>query len=172
MNEPAPSIRTAGSPAGPADTLRLTRDERGRLTLHRPGAEPVGPVRLARCFPWTAPDEYLSIRDSNGVEVHLLVTRAGLDPATEALIAEELAAQEFFPRITRVAAVDDRFDVMVWNVETDCGPIELQIEHAEDIRLRDDGRVTFKDHAGGAFIVDDIARLDPRSRRLIEDRLA
>ncbi len=172
MNDPAPSAENAGGPAESAGPIRLTRDERGRLTLHRPGAEPVCPVRLARCFPWTAPEEYLSIRDKDGAEVHLLATRAGLDPATAALIAEELAAQEFFPRITRVDAVDDRFDVMVWNVETDRGPFELQVEHAEDIRLREDGRVTFKDHAGGTFIVDDIARLDPRSRRLIEDRLA
>jgi hypothetical protein len=154
------------------EAIRLSRDARGQLALHRPGAPDVCPVRLARCFPWTAPDDYLSVRDKEGAEVCLLTSREGLNAETRRLVDEELDGQEFFPRITRVVGVDDRFDVMVWTVETDRGPIELQVEHHEDIRLRDDGRVTIKDHGGGVFIVDDIGRLDPGSRRHIEDRLA
>ena len=162
----------ARAPAAAAAPIRLSRNARGQLVLHRPGRPDCGPVRIARCFPWTAPDEYLSIRDRDGAEACLLATRTGLTPETARLIDEELDAQEFFPRILRVTEVDDRFDVMAWNVETDRGPIELQIEHPEDIRAHDDGRVTLKDHAGGVFIVDDLSRLDPRSRRFIEDRLA
>jgi carbon monoxide dehydrogenase subunit G len=95
-----------------------------------------------------------------------------VEPQTRRVIEEELAAQEFIPRITAVTSVDDQFDVMAWQVETDRGPIELQIKGREDIRQLDDGRVVIKDHAGGMFEVADVSALDPRSRLLVEDQLS
>ena len=43
-------------------SLRVERRVDGRLWARRPGEEPV-PVRLVRCFPWTAPSRLLSLRD-------------------------------------------------------------------------------------------------------------
>jgi len=155
-------------PAG----LRLWRDERGQLVLRRnPHDEPIAPVRLARCFPWSLRDRYISIRDKDGQELVLLESLDGVEPETRALIEQELDQQEFIPRITAVDNVDDDYEVMAWKVRTDRGPIELQVKSNDDIRQLDDGRVIIKDHAGGKFEVRDLARLDARSRRLVEDHL-
>jgi len=154
-------------------SIRLWRDERGRLVFRAAAeAEPVVGVQLARCFPWSLPDRYISIRDSNGGELCLLRSVEQAEPETRRIMEEELAAQEFVPRITAVHGVDDDFDVMAWRVQTDRGPIELQVKNVDDIRQLDERRVVIKDHAGGLFEVPDITLLDSRSRRLIEDHLA
>ena len=151
---------------------RLWRNERGQLVFRADEqAEPVAGVRLARCFPWSFRDRYVSIRNAEGREICLLASLEDADAETRRAIEAELDAQEFLPKITAVHGVDDRFDVMAWTVQTDRGPIELQVKHSEDIRQLKDGRVLIKDHAGGVFEVPDPASLDPRSRRLLEDRL-
>jgi len=151
--------------------LRLTRNERGQLAAHLGDAAPIDNARIARCFPWSNRDEYLSVRDADGKEVHLLRTLGNLDADTRALIDEELSMQEFFPRITAVLSAEQRFDVTLWHIETDRGPAELRVKDSEDIRHIDDQRVLVKDAAGGIYEIPDINALDPRSRKLIDERL-
>lgn len=168
MSEIAASASTEIDP----QLIRLTRDAQGRLVF-RPeeGAAPVEGVRVARCFPWSCRNAYLSVRDADGHEVCLLRSLDGVPKEARQQIEEELRAQEFLPRITAVTGMDDRFDVMVWSVITDRGPLELQVEHAEDVRQLADGRILIKDHTGGLFDIPDPAALDPRSRAILEDHL-
>lgn len=156
-----------------ASPVTLRRNPRGGLSALLPGSdEPVENVRVARCFPWSRPERYVSFRNPEGEELVLVEELDALDEATRALVHEELAAQEFLPRITAIESVDDQFDVMVWQVQTDRGPIALQVKEQEEVRQLDDGRVLVRDHAGGLFVVPDIDALDLCSRRLLEDRLA
>jgi hypothetical protein len=154
-------------------TIRLRRDDRGRLMWRAaPDAEEAENVRVARCFPWSHRDGYISIRDKDGKELHLLPTLDHAPEKTRALIEEELRAQEFAPQITVVEEIDDRFDVMTWKVQTESGPVELQVKHSEDIRQLDDGRVLIRDHAGGVFQISNVTAMDAESRNLIEENLA
>ena len=153
--------------------VRLERDARGRLVFRAAeGASAVENVSVARCFPWSFREGYVSIRDADGRELCLVRSLDALAAETRRRIEEELGAQEFVPRITAVLEMDDRFDVMVWKVRTDRGPVDLQVEHAEDIRQLADGRVLIKDHSGGVYEVPDLRALDPRSRALLEDHLS
>ncbi|MAE65607.1 MAG: hypothetical protein CMJ18_15165 [Phycisphaeraceae bacterium] len=152
--------------------LHLQRNEQGDLVLERPGESPVTPVRVVRCFPWSMPDRYISVRDpEKGVELALIVDPATVDERTRRLIDEELAAQDFVPRITKVERVDDRFEVTAWQMQTDRGAVELQIKSSDDIRYLEDRRVLFRDHAGGLFEIPDLAALDEQSQQLVEDRM-
>jgi hypothetical protein len=154
-------------------SVRIERDPKGRLTLRREGdAAPVAGVRVARCFPWSMPGRYVSLRDADGKEICLLRSLDTADPRTRRIIEEELNVQEFIPKITAIDRVCDNFGLMVWDVHTDRGPVELQVQHAEDVRQLDDGRVLIRDYAGGVFEVADAAALDPHSRMLLEQHLA
>jgi hypothetical protein len=152
--------------------LVITREQDGRLALVPPGGgDAVKGIGVARCFPWTHGETYISVRDSEGREISLVKDPAQLKAGTREMIEQELASHEFLPRITAVRGVEDQFDVMAWNVETDRGGIELQVKNAEDVRQMDDGRVLIRDHAGGTFVVNDPSCLDAQSRRLLEERL-
>lgn len=153
--------------------VMLERDARGRLVYRSgPDAAPVENVRLARCFPWLRPQEFISIRDSEGNEVALIEEMGSLAQPVRELVERELAAHEFLPCILAVRSVDDRFDVMVWQVQTDRGAIELQVKHTEDVRELPGGRIAIRDYAGGLFLIPDLGALDARSQRLVLDRLA
>jgi len=157
---------------GPDAGLRLWRDERGRLVYRAaPEAETSENVRVARCFPWTRRDEYVSIRDKDEKELCLLRSLDGLAAETRRLIEEELNADEFAPRITAVERVETMFDLMTWKVRTASGPVELQVRQAEDVRQLDSGGVLIRDHAGGTFQIENVAELDARSRSLVEEHL-
>lgn len=169
--EPIESARDVHAGGETRDARRLSRDEQGRIVLHREDDEPLAGVRVARCFPWSLPDRYFSVRDPDGQEVWLIKTIDELGDESRAVIEQELTAQEFLPNITKVNSVVERFDVTAWDVETDRGPIELRIKHSEDVRMLESGRVVIRDHAGGLFAVPDLSQLDEKSQRLIEDHL-
>jgi hypothetical protein len=152
--------------------VRLWRDDRGQLVLQRgEDDEPIEGVRFARCFPWSMPDRHISVRDQEGMEIYFYTSLEDANPKVKQLVYEEFDVQEFYPRITAVHSVDDQFDLMVWDVETDRGPIQLQVKSLEDVRYVDENRAVIKDHAGGLFEVSDLESLDSQSRRLIEDQL-
>ena len=58
------------TPATPDFTL--SRDEQGRVVLHRPGQEDAVDVRIRRAFPWTNPSRYVSLRSSEEKELVLI----------------------------------------------------------------------------------------------------
>jgi hypothetical protein len=151
--------------------LVLLRQEDGTLALIRPGADPVRGVGVARCFPWTHNDSFISVRDGEGREICLIDSLSAVKPETRLVMEEELGNQEFLPVVTAVHTVEDQFDVVAWSVETDRGTIEIQVKNAEDVRQLDDGRVLIRDHAGGVFVVRDTSSLDAKSRRIVEERV-
>ena len=55
--------KAADGAQAPVGEVRLSRDQRGQLVARiGDDAEPVAGVRLARCFPWSMPESYISIR--------------------------------------------------------------------------------------------------------------
>ena len=166
-----PTSDKKGNPIDLAQ-VRISRNERGQLVLRTAeDAEPIENVRVTKCFPWSLRDRYVSIRDKDGNEQVLLPDLGGMSAETRRLIDQELDAQDFIPTITSVAAIIDNFGVMIWDVQTDRGPVELQIKTTDDIRRLDQRRVLLKDHAGGLFEIRDLAELDPTSQRLVEDNI-
>ncbi|MBN1344904.1 MAG: DUF1854 domain-containing protein [Phycisphaerae bacterium] len=151
---------------------KLKREQDGKLTFFPgDGRAPTKDCRIARCFPWTEPDRFISIRDKEGNELHLFGSIENVPAESRGVVEDELRAQEFVPRIRRVHAIDDTFEIMIWKADTDRGPVEFQVKDDEDIRVLGDDYVVVKDHTGMLFEIPDLRSLDERSRGLVEDRL-
>ncbi len=151
----------------------LRREKDGRLTfVPADGAELVRDCRVVRCFPWSVAEQYISIRNPNGEEVFLLHNLEDLAEASLVLLRDELDQIDFVPRITKVYFIDDTFDVSIWRVDTNRGPIEFQVKHDEDVRLLDHARVVIRDHRGMLFEIPSLGGLDEVSRGFVEDRLS
>jgi hypothetical protein len=115
-------------------TLRLFRthaeDATVRLTLE--GDRSWREVRIARAFPFSDPDRYIGLRDGNDKDIGILTDLHGLDPASRAIIDEELERRYFTPRIERVLTVSEEFGVVTWEVETDRGPRRFLVRNLRD----------------------------------------
>lgn len=157
---------SAARPAAPEPTpLRIERRRDGRLAAGHGGA--TTPVRPVRCFPWSGPTRYISLRDDDDKEVALVSDPADLDPASRALLEEELAQAGFVLHIARIAAVDEELEIRVWKVETRQGPRTFQTARDEWPRPLPDGSLLLRDVAGDLYRIPPAADLDPATRRLL-----
>ncbi len=152
-----------------AEDVRIERivcDEAGKLTVHLVGRdEPIADARVARCFPWSLPEGYISVRDSDGREIVLLESLADLDEASREVVAEELRHKIFRPKITRVMSCRMEFGVTSISAETDRGEVTFQISSRDDVRLLSSTRALFHDVDGNTYELPDVDALDPESKR-------
>lgn len=157
---------------------KVSRDALGNLEVRVKGrAEPAKDARVSRCFPWSLPDTYISIRDNDGKEIVMLHSLAELDPESRAVVEHELRDKVFNPVILRViehkrdfgASSKRDFGVRALTVETDRGEITFHIKSREDVRLLSATRAIFRDPDGNIYEVPDLAALDEHSRKVMEE---
>ena len=151
---------------------RVERNALGRLLAHVEGqSEPVEDVRVARCFPWSLPDQYVSIRNKDGKEIWLLKSLEELDEPSRQIVHEELRDKFFNPRIRRVVEFKHEFDVTSIKVETDRGPVTFQVRSRDDVRVLSPTRALFRDADGNTYELVDLSALDQASRKYLGDYL-
>lgn len=148
--------------------FELIRDEQNRLVLRRPGEEDVVDVLIRRAFPWSNPQQHISIRGSDGKELVLIEDVSELPEAERALVNEALSSGIFVPRIQRVDFVDVSFGYQRWHVQTDRGETEFRVQEREDIRFLPDGRFSIKDADGNVYEMPPLDQLDEASQRAVE----
>jgi hypothetical protein len=165
--EPDKTAQAAPLAGGPP--VQLQRNAKGELIAAVPGRpEPVVNVTVARCFPWSHAEEYISIRDKEGKELVLLETLAGLDDATRRLVLSELHDKVFVPKIRRITEFKAEFEVVSISAETDRGRVTFQIRNRDDVRTLSLARAIFRDVDGNAYEVEDFHALDRASQRHLE----
>ncbi|MFP4540437.1 MAG: DUF1854 domain-containing protein [Opitutales bacterium] len=143
--------------------LRLADD--GRLLLSREGK--TTSVKLRACFPWSNPQEFLSLRDDENHE-HALVRRPeDLDPASRAALQGAMAVAGFAFEVKRIREIEKDFELRVWKVETAQGPRQFATALEDWPRELPDGRILIEDLSGDIYVVTDRKALDGESRRLL-----
>jgi hypothetical protein len=125
------------------------------------------PVELVRCFPWSAPARYLSLRDADGVERAFVSDPRELDGISRAALEGALSQAGFVLDIVGVAAVEEDFELRTWKVETDRGPRRFQTPLDAWPREIGDGVWIIEDVCGDSYRVRDLTRLDAKSRSIL-----
>lgn len=140
----------------------VERDDTGQLLVWLKGRdEPIVNARVARCFPWTFPDQYIALCDSDGKELTLL---SSLDDVSHApsrkLLEEELRDKVFNPKITKILEFNHEFGITSIRAETDRGQVNFQIRGRDDIRVLSAKRALFRDVDGNTYELPDVTALD------------
>ncbi len=157
---------------------KVSRDALGNLEVRVKGrTDPVKDARVSRCFPWSLPDTYISIRDGDGKELTMLHSLDELDPQSRAVIEEELHDKVFNPVILRVmehkrdfgASSKRDFGVRSFSVETNRGEVTFHIKSRDDVRILSPVRALFRDPDGNIYEVPNLAALDEHSRKVMEE---
>jgi hypothetical protein len=122
------------------------------------------PVQVRRCFPWTAPARFVSLRDEDEEEVALVRDLDELDPESRGALAASLAEAGFVLDVEAVEHVEDEIEIRTFHVRTRQGPRRFQTLRDEWPRPLPGGGILLRDVAGDLYRVADPARLDRRSR--------
>ncbi|MYM74916.1 DUF1854 domain-containing protein [Duganella sp. FT134W] len=149
-------------------TFELTRNPFGRLVLTTAEGvvhEGVSPVRA---FPVQAPDDGISLLNTDGKEVAWIDVISDLPPAIGALVTEELSGREFMPEIARINSVTSYATPCTWSVKTDRGDTEFVLRGEEDIRRLTIDTLLISDIHGIHYLIRDLRDLDKHSKKIID----
>jgi hypothetical protein len=145
--------------------VTLARRPDGRLWATRGGEERAVTVR--RCFPWSEPARYVSLRDDDEDEFALVADLADLDPASRAALATALAEAGFVFVVTAIQDVEEEVEIRAWRVDTAQGPRRFQTRLDDWPRELPGGGILIRDVAGDLYHVPDPRALDRRSRQFL-----
>src|SRR2546425_3989649 len=102
-----------------AGALTLERRADGRLWAARGDVERA--VWVRRCFPWSEPARFVSLRDDEDREFALVRDPAELDPASRRVLEETMVAAGFVFEITRVMAIEEEVEIRHWRLQSTPG---------------------------------------------------
>ncbi|MFC5652852.1 DUF1854 domain-containing protein [Paenibacillus solisilvae] len=124
-------------------------------------------VKLVRAFPFSIPDNFISLRTADNQEILLLRDLIGLDDNSRQLANEELQRRHIIPQIMRIISIFNQSSQWFWNVDTDCGPVVIIMDNLhENIHPIADGRWILTDAEGFRFELSNVAAMDDTSRLL------
>jgi hypothetical protein len=145
--------------------LRLSRRADGRLWLTL--GEDARPVVVRRCFPWTDPGRFISLRDDHNTELALIADPVELDAESRLVLEEALVEAGFVLEITGVTAIEEEVEIRHWTVTTLQGPRAFQTRLDDWPHALSGGGLLIRDVAGDLYHVAMPERLDAKSRELL-----
>lgn len=128
-------------------------------------------IQVHRCFPFSAPDQWLSIRknNENDGELGLIEDMSDFDEDTQRLLREQLELRYFMPVITKITRVKEEYGYSYWDVETDRGSLDFVMQtRSSSIMRLSDVRIIVIDIDGNRYEIPDLTALPPTERRRIE----
>lgn len=157
--------RFAVNAASATGDLLLQRRPDGQLTLETE----TGPaaVSVFRCFPWTEPSRFISLRDAETRELALVESIDTLDEQARVLLEDALADAGFVLEITAIESVEEEVEIRNWKVETRQGARTFQTRWQDWPRRTPSGALLIRDVAGDLFVIRDPESLDEKSRAIL-----
>jgi hypothetical protein len=143
--------------------LTLERRKDGQLWVLLNGVERA--VRVHRCFPWSEPGQFLSLRDEDDHEMAMVTTLDELEPASRRALEGALLEAGFVLRVTGIADVDEEVEIRTWKVETEQGPRSFQTRLDDWPWQVPGGGIVIRDVAGDLYHVAEPGAMDEKSRR-------
>lgn len=162
---PAEAKRERSSPGNAenaqAPRVRLGAGEQLLLDVD----ETTIPVRPVRCFPWSAPQDQVSLRDGDDREVAFVERLQDLSTESARALTRALRVVGFAFEILRVDRVEEDFELRVWTVHTRQGARRFQTPLDEWPWASPDGGYFVRDLSGDLFRIPRPETLDPASQR-------
>ncbi|MBW3624424.1 MAG: DUF1854 domain-containing protein [Armatimonadetes bacterium] len=154
-----------------ARDLQVTRDAFDHLCLTIGGEETHDKVKVARAFPLSEPDRFISFLTHEGREIGMLRELKGMDGSSRRIVEEELDLLYFTPVIQKIHAVESKHGATTWQLLTNRGEKTVYVKDRGEIRRLPGRRIMFTDVHGLKYDLPDYTKLDERSRSLLESEI-
>jgi len=148
--------------------FQLSRDEWNHLKLTDAAGNDYPDIAVIPLFPISAGKQWVSIVSADGVELACLDSIQALTASNLALLEEELSLRELVPVIEKVIRVSGITEPCEWFVQTNHGTTSFVLKTEEDVRRISAKVVNITDANGIRYRVEDMKKLDKRSRAFVE----
>lgn len=153
-------------PPTPTPLPRLSLGDDGRLLcVGADGAQQS--VRVVRCFPWSEPSRYVSLRNDADAELCFIDRLDALDPESRRALESALVAAGFVLSIVAVSSVEEDFEIRKWQVQTAQGPRSFQTPLDVWPHPTPSGELVVADVAGDLYVFPKPDQLDADSKKLL-----
>ena len=147
---------------------KITANENNLVNLVTADGRSFSELEPRRLFPVSAGDKYISLLDTEGIEIAIIRDLRELNTESRAVVDVSLADYYLVPIITKILEVSEKFGTLRWTVETDRGIKSFEIRNRNhDIKVYGDGRVRVRDSDDNRYTIADYRELDPHSRKLM-----
>jgi hypothetical protein len=160
ITKSAPRYAPPGS-----DPVALRRGVDGRLWAGEGAAARAVVVR--RCFPWSEPARYISLRDENHREVVMVRDPLELAPLARDALLEAMAEAGFLFEVTRILDIEEEVEIRHWRAETRQGARTFQTRLDDWPRALPGSGFLIRDVAGDLYRLPNPETMDKRSRELL-----
>ena len=145
-------------------TDRIVRTDLYLVRLEKGDGEVIEDLEPKRLFPFSNPEEYVTLITENRKEVAVIRKLSELSEESRRAIDECFTEIYMIPYITKVHHIEAKFGMLNFEMETDRGPIRFRIRNPHsDIKKLDDGRMLFRDSNDNRYEIPDVAKLDKHS---------
>lgn len=149
------------------NTWRVVESGQGGLALYQGDTLVADRVMPVLAFPFSAPDESISIVDEYSKELAWFDRLDELGTDSQAAVRNYLAVREYRPVVSRITSVSTYSTPSIWTLETDRGPCKFELPSDESIRRLGSKRLVLTHTNGMQFLIEDMTALDTRSRQIL-----
>ncbi len=151
--------RTGGGFVG----MRFTGEDNATKTYDR--------IVAHRCFPFSDPTHYISIRepDGDGREIGIIEDLAALSKETVKMLEEQLSLRYFAPKILKIKHIHDEYGYSYWDVITDKGSCRFTVRMGgSNVYAIGKNRYMVNDLDGNRFEIPDLYKLSAREIKQLD----
>ena len=152
------------------DNAVFSETRGGFITLSLSG-EDKGMVNIICAFPFTAPNEFLSVRtaDDKMEELGIIENINDFDNKTVDIIKKQLEIRYFMPKITKVYSVKEEYGHTYWSVQTNKGKHKFTSPSGSSGSvIRKENRVIIKDSDQNRYEIPDITKLTAKEMKKLD----
>ncbi len=139
--------------------------ENNLVTLTLKDGSVIEPLEPRRLFPVSNPDHYISLLDSDGVEIAIIRSLLDIDDDSRQCIKNSLDDYYLVPNIIKIISSEEKYGTLRWIVETDRGTKAFDIRNVNhDIKVYKDGKIRIRDADDNRYVIPDYTTMDAYSK--------
>lgn len=142
----------------------------GFVTLTLEGEEK-GMVNIIRTFPFTAANEFLSVRtaDEKQTELGMIEKLEVFDGNTVKMLEGQLAIRYFMPKIIKLISIKEEYGHAYWQVVTDKGECSFTTPSGSaGSVIRKENRVIIRDSEQNRYEIPDLMKLTTKELKKLD----
>ena len=128
-------------------------------------------ISVHRCFPFSDPDRYISIREpeADGKEIGLIEDIRRLPGETRAMLEEQMALRYFTPVIQKIHSIKEENGFSYWDTDTDRGACRFTVRMGGgSVYAIGKDRYLVTDLDGNRFEIPELGRMSARELKMLD----